>query len=465
MTPIPYIGQGSIGRSEFINSERLVNLYPQADPTGKATIALYNCPGLDRLRTLGSGPSRAAMEENGLLYILSGERFYSVNTSYVASIKGTVNSGTGHASMSTNGLVILIVDGTQAWAYTIASDTFAQVTDADLPATPVSTVVMDNTFVVVEGGSQRFYTSTDGTTWDPLQVASAETFPDDLIGAIADHQELILFGKKSTEIWYNSGQTFTFSRRSVLENGCLSAGTIAKLDNRVFWLDTNGIVRGMTGYTDQRVSTHSQETRIQSHTLAEREAAIGFTSAENGHMFYHLSVGNETFVYDVSANKWHERRYLVPSTGELTRHRANWCVAFNGINVVGDYENGKIYDYNADHFTDEGDPIQAIGTYRHISANGKAVRFNAIEIEVESGVGSLTGQGKTPSIELRFSRNGGKTWSPWYARTIGVTGNYRAYPRWAGLGTTKDMVTEFRITDPVKRVIANANIYATVARA
>lgn len=464
---IPFIGQGSIGRSETVNSERLVNLYPQIDPTGKATIALYGCPGLDRLRVLGPGPSRAAIEYDGVLYVVSGDRFYSVNTSYVGTIRGNLNSGTGHVSMATNGLVILIVDGTQGWIYTIASNTFAQITDADFPPTPIDVDVLDNTFIVVEGGTQRIWTSTDGSTWEALQFASAETAPDDLIGMIVDHQELVLFGTgsdASTEIWYNSGATFTFARRSTIENGCASTACIAKADNGILWLDNKGIGRILRGYTDQRITTHQQEFRIAQHTKEEIAAASSFTYSDEGHMFWQLTVGDETFVYDIAANKWHERRYLITTSGNLGRHRANWCVRFNGINVVGDYENGKIYHYDLDTHTDDGDTIQAIGTYRHLDAEGRTVFYGGVEIECETGVGSLHGQGADPEIELRWSNDGGRTWTPWYQRRLGPLGQYKVRAKWKGLGSSNDRVFEFRITDPVKRTIANANIQASSGR-
>lgn len=456
---IPFIGQGSIGRSEYANSERMVNVFPQIDKSGKAIVALYGTPGLNLITTLSTGPIRGMLSYNDVGYIVSLGSVYSISTSYATTLLGSISTSSGRVWMATNGLVILIVDGTAGYTYTIASGVFAQITDADFPANPIACDVLDSVFVVVEGSSQRIWTSTDGSSWDPADFASAETIPDDLVGIIVDHQELVLPGKDSTEIWYNQGGAgFTFARRSMIENGCASGATVAKMDNSVFWLDNTGIVRRLSGYTPTRVSTHNQEYRIKQHTAAEIAAASAFSYYSEGHAFYQLSVGDETFVFDAATQMWHERRYLVPTSGDFTRHRAEVAMQLNGVIIVGDYSNGKVYEYDMETYTDNGDELDSVWTYRHIDNQGLRVFFDAIEIEFETGVGTLTGQGLDPQVEMQYSDNGGRTWSNWRQADMGMMGEYGARAKFYRCGSARDRVFQFRISDPVKRTIMNANL-------
>ena len=134
------------------------------------------------------------------------------------------------------------------------------------------------------------------------------------------------------------------------------------------------------------------------------------------------------------------------------------------MNLVGDYENGKVYHYDLDTYTDAGDYIPAVWTYRHLDAQGRMVFYHRVEIEMENGIGIQTGQGSDPQIELRWSNDHGRTWSPFYARDMGPIGKYRSRARWNSLGSSDDRVYQARITDPVRRAIANANIEATMGR-
>jgi len=454
---------GAVGRSEFINPERLVNLFPQMDPSGKAVVALYGTPGLLLLFTLGAGPIRAMLSYDDVLYVVSGSNFYSVDTNYSATLRGTLASGSGYVSIATNGLVVLMVDGSAGYTFTISGATFAAVTDADFPDNPEVTVCCDGYFLVFDSGTQRVYFTTTGTAWDALDFFSAEATPDNLISMLADHNDLILFGITSTEIWRLTGTGWQVTG-TLIEFGCAAEGSPAKIDNSVLWLAHDLTVRRLSGPTPVRMSKHDVEYRIKQHTKAEIASATAFSYNDEGHSFYQLTVGNETFVYDVAMDRWHTRSYKVPLTGAEIQHRAKCHAFFNGLNMVGDYENGRVYEYDMDTYTDNGDEIASTGTYRPLNNEGKYLFVNRVEIEVENGVGTQSGQGSDPQIELRISYDAGNTWEPWDARDIGPIGLYDTTCVWDGLGGSVKPVIEFRITDPIKRVIANANLEVTVSR-
>src|SRR3990167_4781420 len=99
-----FIGKGAKGRSEYINPQRLVNLFPQYDKTAKAIVSLYGTPGLALLATLGGGPHRASMPYDNVGYLVSGGGFYSIDTAYAATLRGSLTSGSGYVSIATHGL-------------------------------------------------------------------------------------------------------------------------------------------------------------------------------------------------------------------------------------------------------------------------------------------------------------------------------------------------------------------------
>jgi len=66
-----------------------------------------------------------------------------------------------------------------------------------------------------------------------------------------------------------------------------------------------------------------------------------------------------------------------------------------------------------------------------------------------------------PQAMLRWSNDGGSTWSREYWVTIGQIGKYKNRAIWRRLGMARDRVYEVVITDPVKAVIVSANLKAS----
>ena len=64
---------------------------------------------------------------------------------------------------------------------------------------------------------------------------------------------------------------------------------------------------------------------------------------------------------------------------------------------------------------------------------------------------------------LRWSNDGGSTWSNEHWCTIGQQGKYKNRAIWRRLGQARDRVFEVSTTDPVKMVIVSANLKASGA--
>jgi hypothetical protein len=77
-----------------------------------------------------------------------------------------------------------------------------------------------------------------------------------------------------------------------------------------------------------------------------------------------------------------------------------------------------------------------------------------------AGTGIVQTVGANPQAMLRWSNDGGSTWSNEHWTTIGQTGKYNNRAIWRRLGWSRDRVFEVVVTDPIKAVIISANLKA-----
>jgi len=469
----PILGSSYVARSVNAADARMVNLFPEVVPEGgKEPAYLQRCPGMLNLATIGNGPIRgmwAFSSDKNVAFVVSGAKLYKINTSYSATLIGNV-SGTGPVSMADNGTQLFIACNGPSYIYNNTTNVFSSIIDPDFPGAGI-VGYLDGYFVFNEPNSQRIWVTSllDGTSVDALDFASAEGSPDGVVGLIVDHREVWVFGTNSVEVWYNSGATdFPLQRiqGAFNEIGCISAYTIAKMDNGIFWLGADargqGIVYRANGYTGQRISTHAIEWQIQQY--GNLSDALAYTYQQDGHSFYVLIFpsANTTWVYDVATGSWHERAGW--NNGSFTRHRSNCQMAFNNKIVVGDYENGKIHAFDLNTYADDGQIQKWLRSWRALPTGQNNLRRTAqhsLQIDLESGVGLNLGQGSNPEVMLRWSDDGGHTWSNYHTAPIGKIGEHYRRVFFRRLGMTlklRDRVYELSMTDPVKTAIVGAEL-------
>lgn len=473
----PILGSSYVARSVNAADNRMVNLFPEIVPEGGKEAAFLNrAPGLTLLVEVGVGPVRGLWAMGSYLYVVSGSTLYKVDSAYTVTSLGTV-TGTGPVTMSDNGTQLFVACNPDAFIYNTSTLVFAEITDADF--TGAGTVAyLDGFFVYNEPGSQRIWVTSllDGTSVDPLDFASAEGSPDGVVGIIVDHRELWVFGTNSTEVWYNAGNpSFPFGpmQGAFSEIGCAAPYSIAKMDNTVFWLSSDargyGMIYRAQGYTGQRISTHAVEWQIQQY--GNISDAVAYTYQQDGHAFYVITFpsANATWVYDASTQAWHERAGF--SNGSFTRHRSNCQAFFNNITIVGDYEDGSIYEMSLTTYDDNGAVQKWLRSWRALPPgqnNLKRTAHHSLQLDCESGVGLNSGQGEDPQVMLRFSDDGGHTWSNERWVSIGAIGAYGTRAIWRRLGMTeklRDRVYEVSGTDPVKMVIVGAELLVSPTNA
>lgn len=146
-------------------------------------------------------------------------------------------------------------------------------------------------------------------------------------------------------------------------------------------------------------------------------------------------------------------------------------MTFNHQIIVGDYNDGRIYAFDLEKYTDDGAPQRWLRSWRALPQGQNPMTRStqhSLQLDVETGVGLNLGQGSDPQVMLRWSDDGGHTWSNEHWSSAGAIGAYGSRLFWRRLGMTlklRDRVYEISGTDPVKISIVGANLIWSPTRA
>lgn len=256
---------------------------------------------------------------------------------------------------------------------------------------------------------------------------------------------------------------------------------------------------------------------MQSYTLTSPCIRLTFPSANNG-------LG-ATWEYDVAADSWYQPAWWNPILRRYERHRGQCYTSAFGTIIVGDYANGFLYTMSEDNFSDCGFPLRWERRTPHSTSDGKNVQYKRFELFMQTGVGStvqpvwLHGHGIPPAtftaelatlvgaatitpeqavvlqsiydwtiydqslalpgatlmatlgffnasadprVSLRWSRNGGETYTAFFSRSIGRAGSFSKRIYWTYLGMDRDRVWEISGDAPVKTAIVQGTFDAVL---
>ncbi|HDA7236780.1 TPA: hypothetical protein O5U21_001909, partial [Staphylococcus aureus] len=206
-------------------------------PDAKTDVAVFGHPGILDFAVCGTGPIRGMHKMGGVPYVVSGQRLYSISSAGVATDIGGSISGTGQVSMDDNGTQLVITNGTNGYLYS-ATLGFVLISDPDFNAAE-TVQFFDQRFYFDWKGTNKFFGSDilDGTSYNALVFASAETRPDNVKALVLNKQILLVFNDESIEPWQDIGAANMPLERVpgvVIERGLAAPRATAKQDNTVF---------------------------------------------------------------------------------------------------------------------------------------------------------------------------------------------------------------------------------------
>lgn len=182
---------------------------------------------------------------------------------------------------------------------------------------PASTVVyFDDYFIFDARGTNDFFLSGlgDATQFNGLDFASAQADPDFVLAVVNYHEQLLIFGEKTIEVWYDAGAAnFPFQRfdGAFIQRGLASPQATVKEDNTVFWLGEDGVFYRLNGYQPVRISTFATEHAWAQYPIITDASCFVVTIEGHKFIFLTFPAGNATWCYDISTGTeqplWHER--------------------------------------------------------------------------------------------------------------------------------------------------------------
>lgn len=433
---LPFTNGFYQSRSKPLSSQRCVNWYPNdAKIPSLNESNLYATPGLSSVVEGLDGIGRGSHSFNGVLYIVSGSKLYRIDRtvspdgaeSYAAVEIGDID-GDGQVVMDStkNQLVVVVPDN---FAYLYDGSTLHNlliVSNFDGPVRDVKQI--DSVFVFAKSNSNAVFHSNinDGLTYSALDRWEITQFPV-IIGLMVYRGQIYAMGEAITVPFYNAaGLQFLFRPipNGVIDSGL--AGTFAKSPFRgsfvylgagenaeqTVWLFSGGSPRNISDETiDYIIQNESREVlqnaRIQRHS-------------QDGAEFICLWFGDYCFVYDLAAGRWHERRSRIPFDADYldTPWRPVTITQIYNKVFVTDSSEGILGVIDDQVATEYGIEIFRRVICQPFMNQGIRVKVWAIEAYFSVGYGG------DEKLQLRYSDDGGFTWSNFISRDLGEVGQY-----------------------------------------
>lgn len=467
MKQIPLFGPGEGYRSRTVSKQRRRNLYleQQGDPD-QAQLVMYGTPGRSLWQRYNPDPfpARGARVVGNAAYIAAGQVIARFDPDGFDITIGFITGLSTRVSMSDNGLQLIAVDGVNGYIYDFATSTFGQITDPNFPSGATTVTFLAGYFIVNNPGTGQFHWSAlyDGTSWDGLDFATAESNPDDLVAVFANQGVLYLFGQASLEFWSPTGDTRVWGRiqGAGVEWSLPSPWTVDRFGDDLIALLKNrmgefhvGIISGT-----QVVSVSTADIAHDMNQQEGVENATGFSFMLDNHAFFQVNFASKSYLFNrqlkVGLEEWSERG----PPGE--RDFAEIRFELLSIPYFTDYQDSVLYTQSLETYTDGefNEPIVREWESKHVAIDMERITVDELQVQFEPGVGLISGQGSNPQAMLQVSRDGGATYGfeKWVA--MGRMGAYVTRAIWRMLGRARDWVFRLRIADPVKVAIANIGI-------
>lgn len=434
MPSIPY-GTSSYQRARGdLPTLPVVNMIAEEAPTEQKGLVLQSRPGMeDAGVTMGLGPVKALFRRDGVLggalYGVSGFGLYR-GADYLGEIDGF-----GAATLAGYETTLFAAMGGRLWSWDGSALAVVPFPDN---AFVTSITVGASRLVALRADTGQFYWSDPlSSTIGALSFATAENQPDRLLDLLFLDDALILFGAETVEFWPNTGDPelpFQPLEGRVISKGIRATGC-ATLYNSAFAWVTN----------ENNVCVSSEENVISNPGLQARiEASVScalFAFLIEGVEYLALRLDDETQVFSSRSGRWSEFQ---------TKNAGNWLPRCTGGGLFGSAQDGKLIRWGKGHLDMGGVMERRFRAGYPINSGSMPVANVILRCNV-GGTPFLSGEWQEPVVEMRTSRDVGKTFGNWRKASLGEQGKYRTKVKWnaCGMAAQPGFIAEFRVTDPI----------------
>jgi hypothetical protein len=468
MPPLP-LSKGMYGRPRLGQPlVRAVNCLFEETPGGPGKDIRFTRPGLTHQYAIGAGPILKAYQVPGLYngdpLFISGGALYRKNT-----LVGTTAYGQFPRLASAQNKTA-IVSGGGLYVYDGTTLTQVQFFDDGVSRLPPfgGVAVLYNIFVFFVVGSQQFYFSSvgDPTTINAANFSNAQVSSDNIVEVAVLGEELYFFKGSTVEIWDYTGQLtapFAESQGRTYAKGCASQNSVqgynpAPMDNALAWIGDD-LVAYRTSTVPTRFSSPLVEDRLRAAGLAGVAQLTSLVLQTEGHVIYviNLPTINESWAHDFQTGEWFQWGTQDGQDAEPGIWRAGVACGRGDKTYIGSYNSPDIYLSDVNKFADDQTPLRMV-VAGAIWLQAGFMRCNNISLQCVRGV--ATAGVPDPEVAMRWSDDGGMTWTSWLYELLAFVGSYDYKATWRNLGIINQpgRLVEFTVSDAVNFTVQGATV-------
>lgn len=395
-------------RTDKIRLHNMIVGENKASPTGKT---IRPRPGKTATQEVGTGATRKMWRQEGTLggaiLTVSGNNLFigTTDMGFVGS-EGVQFAGSPDRAV--------VVASGQAWRTDGLTLNLIIMPDdvpgyEGTPAPAQSVRYINGFFIISVKGTQRFYWIQPGADDpDPLDFASAERLPDSIVSVALSGDEIWMLGGEGEEVFAVTTDTdapFQSIIGRVYNAGCADIDSVCEIGTVLAWVTQARNVAVARG-EPQPISDDAL-----AEILSDQSSFKAWSFRMSGHAYYVLTTPTITTTYDFTMQKWYrwssyERDYWRPVTG----------AQIGAVVTCGDIESPQQWQLGFDTYNDAGEPLisEVTGT---VDVIGAPIGCFSVALR------TVVGFGNGP-LELKWSDDQGRSWSPWRQMPLGTLGNY-----------------------------------------
>ena len=432
----------------------------QAPDRADRPARLLPTPGLVSFASSLNGAIRGMEQRDGLLsdkmVVCAGLRVYTVTSSGTVVEIGTV-TGTDKAHFAGSQSDMVVAAG--GTAYTVTGS-LTSITVGASTGNIIDVATYQQRHIFAEAGSGRLWYSDAGdpTTVANTAFATSSDEADPLLGVEVWQDTVWALGTQTIRGYVGTGDVDApiIPRPGALySTGIIGNGAVTRADFGLYVVGDDGRVyraaQGIDAISTPPIErliadvTTKSDIRLSSHNWA-------------GHQFVGLHLpGVGDYIFDQSTGFWHRRREI-----NAARYLAHDFLNAHGVTYAGDRSTGDIYTLDRDVFTHNGSAVRRVAQTL-FPVEDRRPEISNLTVELQSGIGLVTGQGSDPQVMLRYSTNG-RTWSNEITRSFGKIGEFDHRTLFGSLGRFHPPagMIEIAVSDPVAATVTG--LYANRGR-
>lgn len=407
---------------------------------------------------------RGARNVEGTPYLVVGHYLYRWSPTDGYAVLGYI-PGSGRVSMThnqiTNGNQLVIASPAGTRVYNTVTGVLSAITDPSFRGFKVVDYI-DQMVVGVTPDGTEFQPSApaDALAYTTLETQEAEAAPDKIRTLRVSHQELLVFGDRTLQIYASTGQvTELFAdKKAGLDRGCSGTFALELIDNTVAFLGNDKVFYMLRSGALQRISTHALE-----QAWADCDGTKAFCNIweDRGHKVVYLTFPDgKTWGFDCATSKWHRRE----SYG-TTRWRLNTLFEWDGNWYGGDSRSATLFRLDWAVMAEGDDPLIRSRTSGVLHDNGNMMSLDALQFRVNTGQSPPDGADiNHHHMTSEISKNGGHSWGAAFVHNLGAAGQFRKPVRRRNIGIGREFMVRISNDSPSRADILEAGIMAKQAK-